>query len=644
MNQPLSRRVALAVVAFALPALAQLNETTVLQTNATLNLDTGAVATSGGDIQWTGTSVVPQGTARVANLGDIGGTAFGLLPQSYFQQEAATARTTPLPNNVLIPGNVFVVVTNGAHTAKVLITANSGGFLTLRFTTFGVTAPAGVPAITQILNNSSYIPPGLPNYGIAPSSLFVVLGRGLADPGGPILQSSEGSGIPLTLNGASITVVVNGVTTRPALYYTSPTQVAAVLPAATPVGTGTLTMTYKGVTSAPAPIQVVPSAVGINSYSNNLGVVTDGITGALLTFTNSGAPGQIIVLWATGLGADPEDSDTTLTLTPHAVNTPLQIYIGGVLATILYQGASVYPGVNQINVTIPQSVPTGCWVPLAAITGTVVSNVVTIPISPAGGACTDAPTGLSGNQITPSGGQTLRTGLVSLVHTDSPGRNNTRTVTDSANAAFVRYTGLYVPNQALSPGGCILQDITPVPLPGITGLDVGSITLTGPSGQAVTLGSQGIRGVFFANLAAGAIPASGGTFTFRGSGGADVGPFTSTLTLANPLLTWTNQSAAATIDRTQGLLVTWTGGNPGTYVFITGTSTLAGLGLARGYTCMAPVDAGRFTVPSYILLGLPPGSGGSGVQNNITGPLPASGLDVSLALAGVYFSITSTYR
>src|ERR1700691_4949242 len=95
-------------------------------------------------------------------------------------------------------------------------------------------AAAG-PTITKILNNSSGTPPGLPNYGIAPSSIFIVTGTDLAAPGVPVLQSSAAPGLPLTLNGASITVVVNGVTTYPALYYTSPTQLAAVLPAATPV-------------------------------------------------------------------------------------------------------------------------------------------------------------------------------------------------------------------------------------------------------------------------------------------------------------------------------------------------------------------------------------------------------------------------
>src|SRR5271154_3009663 len=44
---------------------------------------------------------------------------------------------------------------------------------------------AAAPAITQILNNSSGTPAGLPNYGIAPSSLFIVTGTGLADPGLP---------------------------------------------------------------------------------------------------------------------------------------------------------------------------------------------------------------------------------------------------------------------------------------------------------------------------------------------------------------------------------------------------------------------------------------------------------------------------
>jgi uncharacterized protein (TIGR03437 family) len=427
------------------------------------------------------------------------------------------------------------------------------------------------------------------------------------------------------------------------MYYVSPAQLAAVLPTATPVGTGTLTITYRGVISAPAPIQVVPSALGINNYSNGVGVATDASTFALLTYTNSGTPGQTIVLWTTGLGADPADSDTAYTTTPHKVPTPLQIYIGGVQANILYQGSSGYPGINQIDLVIPKTAPTGCWIPVAAVAGGVVSNVVTISIAKAGGVCVDPPTGLTGNQITPPNGQALKAGLVSLIQTNSPGKGTARTLTNSANAAFEQYTGLYPSRNPVSPGGCLLtQQPTPVPFPNIVGLDTGDITITGPSGGPITLKSQGIKGAFYEILAADAIPASGGTFTFQGAGGKDVGPFTSVLHLTSPLLTWTNLAEAATIDRTKGLLVTWSGGNPGTYVYVTATSTSPGLQLLGGYTCLVPIDAGQFTVPDYILSGLPAGTGGAALQNYVYSTLSAGGIDIGVSLADISYSVRAT--
>ncbi len=372
MDQTLPVRIiSLAIVAWAFPIAvrADVSETTILQTGSALSLDTGAVASSGGDILWNGSTIAPQGSATVYNLGNLGATNFSGLPQSYFVTLAPAGKSAPIAANLLVAGDAFVANTSGGKVAKVLIVTNSGGAITLQFTTFGASAAPGVPSVALILNNSSGIPPGFPNYGIAPSSIFIVLGTSLADSETPVLQNTQAAGgLPLTLNGASITVVIGGVTTHPALYYTSPNQLGAVLPAATPVGTGTLTVNYRGTNSAPAPIQVVASAVGINQYDQipipsgvlntnvDLGVATDAVTGNLLSFTNSGTPGEIITLWTTGLGADPADSDTTYASTPHSVNTPLQIYIGGVLATILYQGSAGYPGVNQINLTIPDSV------------------------------------------------------------------------------------------------------------------------------------------------------------------------------------------------------------------------------------------------------------------------------------------------
>src|SRR5581483_1324722 len=537
MCQALSSRspaLLLLTIAFPLAALADLNQTTTIQTNQTLNLDTGAAGASGGDLLWNGTKLVPQGTAKAYKfptpIGSISTFTKSVLAAFKF-----FATSTAVSVNV---NDVVIAFTNAGSSSGVLVKSKSAGSITLQFVTYATVIPPG-PTITQIQNNSSSIPAGYPNYGIAPSSLFKIVGTGLAADGDATLHSSEGAGLQTTLNGASVTVTVGATVVHPALYYATPTQIDAVLPANTPVGTGTLTVTYNGGTSAAANFVVVASAVGLTDYNGNYGVATD-LSGNLLTMTNSGKPGQTIIVWATGLGADPADSDTTYTTSPHAIGTPMQIYFGGVLTTAIYQGASTYPGVDVIILTIPNSAPSGCWIPMAVVTtsgaNVVVSNIVTFSINPSGGACVDTPSGLNGNQLTPQSSQSLRTGLLALLQTNSA-KDGT---VNSTDAAFQKYTGIFSPSGQVSPGGCVVNFL---PSTGGTleGLKAGTITLTGPNGLDVTLANQfGIVGAYYSPLAAGAIPSTGGTFTFKGAGGADVGSFTSTVTLTNPLMTWTN--------------------------------------------------------------------------------------------------------
>jgi uncharacterized protein (TIGR03437 family) len=178
---------------------------------------------------------------------------------------------------------------------------------------FALAFPATImaqPVVNAVVNNFSGIVPGLPNYGIAPASLFVIYGSGLCASASLVTQTSAGTGLPQTLNGMTITVTVNGKNTTPAIYYAIPTQVAAVLPSSTQVGTGTITVNYNG-QSGSAPIQVTKSAFG---------VLTANLTGAGpikatnlnyqdITPTASAAPGQTIVLWGSGLGADTANND-----------------------------------------------------------------------------------------------------------------------------------------------------------------------------------------------------------------------------------------------------------------------------------------------------------------------------------------------
>src|ERR1700733_3431960 len=123
--------------------------------------------------------------------------------------------------------------------------------------------------------------------------------------------------LPLTLNQTSVSVTVGGVTTTPALYYTSATQLGAVLPSTTPAGNGTITVTYNGQASAPAPIHVVASALGLDTLygtGNGTGVVTNNTTGLTFGPTSSAMPGQVVVLWGSGIGADTNNDDRTFPL------------------------------------------------------------------------------------------------------------------------------------------------------------------------------------------------------------------------------------------------------------------------------------------------------------------------------------------
>ena len=649
-----ARSFALAALALTLPMalLADINQTTTLAANSNLNFDSGATGSSGGDIRFTGASITLVGMAGVFNFGQTGLAGYNgvtqatlaLLPTQLFNQ-------VPLSGGSLVVNDVFAVLTNGGNYAKVLITALSGSSITLQFVTFGASGGGGGgPTITQIVNNSSSIPAGFPNSGIAPSSLFAIKGTGLADPGDATLHSSQGAGLQLTVNGASISVTINGTTTHPAMYYATPTQLSAVLPAATPVGTGTLTVTYKGVPSAPFTIVVVANAPGITTYLNGTGVAQDvnrinDPDAGLITFTKSGVPGQGIILWGTGLGADPLDSDTTFTLNAHQTSVPYTVYIGGIPATIGYQGASVYPGVSVFGLFIPQNVPTGCYVPIVAVTGNVVSNIVTLPIHAGGGVCSDPQLGIAGDRLSTLTQQTtVKTGTLIVSQSTAPGTGGAPTTTNGAFGLFAQTSGAaYAGGSAISIGGCILIQTLSGGGGGLpTGLDAGAINVTGPSGGPVVLTTiAGFPGFYNAVLST--IPATGGAFVFNGAGGTQIGGFTATVNFPNPLLSWTNQVAAATVNRSQGFSVTWSGGTAGSYVLISGSSTS---GSAIGnYTCLAPQSAGQFTVPSWVLLGMPAGTGTTMVQNstNFTA-FSASGLDRGAALGSVSFSVNSSYN
>ncbi len=388
---------AIAILALALPLylLADLTGTTTLSANSTFNLNAGDTPGCAGDIVWAGGFLGLQGAATMFVVpGSGGATEFDSLTLASLQalSYGLTGITTPPVNTV------FAVKTNAGSYAKILVTAVSGSSITLQYDTYGVTA--GAPVLLQASNSYSYA------NTVAPGSIFVIFGCGLATPGSqPILQSAV-KGLSTTLNGASVSVTVNGTTEQAPLYYASATQIAGVLPSATPAGTAAFSVQYNSQAGNSATARVNPTGFGFDSFyetGGGPGVATD-VNYQVITPTHSAVPGQPLTFWGSGLGASPQDSDSSYTSAPHSVAVPgfpLQLLIGGLPATILYQGRSGYPGLDQVNVLVPPGVSPGCAVSVVAVNANyqMLSNIVTLPVAAGGGACTDPVLGIAPQQI-----------------------------------------------------------------------------------------------------------------------------------------------------------------------------------------------------------------------------------------------------
>ena len=682
MNRFLGSALVVLVLAFPFTAFADLSCSNVtLNANTTANLDTGQIVTSGGDLTWTGSGFTVAGRATDADLTrtQIASMYVGLSgymtliqqPQSTFASFFIYLSHAVIPTPAV--NDILVFKTNGGNYGAIIVTATSGTSITIDFDTLGVSGgcsiggggggggtPAG-PSITGVVNNYSYVPVGFPNSGIAPGTIFLLFGSGMSDPppANLALNSSVSPGIPTTWAGATLQVKASdGTTYTPGIYYATPTQIAAVLPSKVGTGAATITVTYKNQTSNSFQFQVVPTALGLSTYfgtGTGLILAVNAANGTIYTYTNSAKPGDTILLFGTGLGADIADSDTVFTGSPHPVNTATKIYFGGVAATPEYAGSSGYPGYNQINVKIPDNAPNDCYVGLVAATGKgITSNFGSLPISASGGQCTSSILGISGTTVSSLIGQStvkLADVYVSQSTTPKSSTDNTAQTSNLASAIFLKESGAAFSSDtsnggsAFSIGSCYVKEVVQSGAGGgtLTGLDAGNIGLTGPNGNYTLTELE--TGTYMWSLPDNAISSSGGAFTYNGSGGADVKSFNTTINFPNPLLNWTNQNADATVNRSQGVTLNWTGGAPGSYVIIRGNSSDANTGANGSFTCIANQSALTFAVPNYVTGSLPAGPGQLSVNNYADyGMFTATGLDVGIKYGFTGTTINATYQ
>ncbi len=534
-------------------------------------------------------------------------------------------------------------------------------------------AAAQTPAVNTngVVNVASFAFAGLPNGDIAPGSMVVIFGSNL---GPATLQQAASYPLPTSLAGTSVKVTSGSTTTDAIISYTSAGQIAAIIPSATPAGSATLTVTYNGKASAPAAFKVVPNSFGIfaaNQGGSGPGIIANA-SSQVFGLNSAANPGEAAVIWGTGLGAV-SGNEAAGPLPGDMSSVPVEVYVGSQKAAVTYRGRSgCCAGIDQITFTVP-NVP-GCRVPVTLKINNVVSNFTSMPIAPAGTRTCSDPNGPSASDLQRFSVNGATIGAVALIRVNTsitvPILGSITTNVDTGAAAFYKYSAAQL-NTSINPfntstiGACTVSTFrggsssgqTDPTLP--TLLDAGAaITVAGAGGskqltKAVSAGLTTYSGLFTSLTGAGPAFLEPGTFTITGPGGANVGAFQTTLTVP-AVFKWTNMDSVVNVNRAQGQLVTWTGGDPTGTVMILGTASSGSAADSVGATfnCSAKASDGQFTIPPAVLLSLPVSAVVQGVP---TGSMilatatnaknfTASGLDIGVALATVEAVKTLNYQ
>ena len=502
----------------------------------------------------------------------------------------------------------------------------------------------------QILGDASAVNAGNlagslePNYGVAPGSRFALLGSALG-----ATASQEDFPLAKQLGEASVTVTVGGTTLDCWVLSARADRVVALLPSAMPAGDGTVTLTRSPLT-ATTKIHVVPVAFGLLARDQTeLGpafAFHDNMNP--ITLLDSAVAGENVTIRGTGLGA--VSGDEGAGPVPADMNVPLDIWVGGVAASLVSARRSgTLAGIDEIVIQVPPGVQ-GCSVPVAVRAAGAVSNYVTIPIHDGGGPCSDAfgftPDALSSLP----GDRDPRIGVISLSRTGISNEGFTAQ-TDVGRLNFASYSADQLFSRrgatpATMPGACVVLYISDqrgtTSADTITGrsLLTGTVTISGPKGtKTIDPNGDGIlgQGMLLPALPGGfpglPFPASGdlflepGSYTITGTSSPDMGAFSVAFQLP-AAVQWSNQPdglAALTlmIPRDQDLHVEWTNGNDPDLVMIQGFG-LTPDASGAAFACTERASKGSFNVPSWVLSSIPPTVGGSTLFG------PGGGLSVGM--------------
>jgi uncharacterized protein (TIGR03437 family) len=200
------------------------------------------------------------------------------------------------------------------------------------------------------------------NGPFAPNAFLTIYGQNLAFNTVAIsADDMHGIILPTALIGSGVRVLINSILAD--MYYASPTQVNLLVPTSLLPGPAVLQLVVDGLAGPPVSIQLSDAAPALFQLDAATALATHA-SGALVTAASPASAGEVIVLWATGLGPTmPASTPNELPQTAAALAriADFRVLLNGVPldpSRVLYAGAAPgFAGLFQINVHLPDDAP-----------------------------------------------------------------------------------------------------------------------------------------------------------------------------------------------------------------------------------------------------------------------------------------------
>jgi uncharacterized protein (TIGR03437 family) len=296
----------------------------------------------------------------------------------YYANGVATDLTQAATN---LPSGLSLYAVNGINNAGQILV--SAGYLTeppganpgvpagyadgqyLLTPVSGAATPT-TPSVSSVVNGASFAP------GTSSGTWITVQGANLSTTTRAWTSSDFVDGnLPTSLDGVSVTV--NGLPAYPS--YISPTQINVLAPEDATAGQVKVQVTKSQVAGDSFPVMkkdpmpaffLVASKYVAASHADGTSVGAPGlVSGGNYT---PAAPGETIQMFGTGFGSAGAAVNGKTLASPVALTSPVTVTIGGKPVAVTYAGMTA-PGLNQVNVTIPEGLADGDAAVVATVNG-----------------------------------------------------------------------------------------------------------------------------------------------------------------------------------------------------------------------------------------------------------------------------------